>query len=261
MAKPLFPRIAVIGLGLIGSSIARAAHERGLAGNIVGFDANELSLASARKQHYIDVAAKDLAEAAAGSQLIIIATPPSALAGIAEAIAPHLEKGAIVMDVCSVKQAAIDAIAPHIPAGVDFIPAHPIAGSEKSGAGAGRGDLFERKHVIVTPGEAVETGALKAVTAFWKALGARVEAMPPGIHDVVYAYVSHLPHLLAFAAAGPLAAYKEDEKLQSFLRLSESNPALWAEICVLNRENVLAALDRYLDAVAHIAGELNTAPP
>jgi cyclohexadieny/prephenate dehydrogenase len=246
VSQPLFNRIAIIGLGLIGGSIARAARERGLANIIAGFDANDVSVAYARKHKCIDVAAGNVAEAVAGSDLVILATPPFTLEAIAEAIAPHLEKGAIVMDVCSVKQAAMDAIAPHIPEGVEFIPAHPIAGAEKSGASAGRGDLFVQKRVIVTPDHPEQTDALRIVAAFWQDMGARVEAMPAHLHDLVYAYVSHLPHLLAFATSAMLVAYENNGKLQQFLRLSNSNPAMWAEIFSLNQENVLLALDHYL---------------
>jgi len=260
MTKPIFDRIAIIGLGLIGSSIARAAHGNRLAGTIVACDANEVALAYARKHRFIDDAMSNPAKAAARAGLVILATPPSTLGHIAEIIAPHLEKGAIVMDVCSVKQPAIAAIAPHIPEGIDFIPAHPIAGSEKSGVEAGRGDLFAHKHVIITPDEPLHGNALQVVTAFWHALGARVEGMPAALHDLVYAHVSHLPQLLAFAAAGPLAAYRDDEALQKFLRLSHSNPAMWAEIFSLNKDNMLKALDRYLDAISHIMDELKTAP-
>ncbi len=156
VSSSVFDRITIIGLGLIGSSIARAVHERGLAKTIVGCDHNEISLAYARKHGFIDTAESDPPKAVAGSDLVILATPPSTLADIAQSIAPHLKPGAIVMDVCSVKQPAIDAIAPHIPPGVDFIPAHPIAGSEQSGIAAGRADLFERKQVIITPKEPLQ---------------------------------------------------------------------------------------------------------
>lgn len=261
MTKPIFTRIAIIGLGLIGSSIARGARERNLAKIIAGCDANDISLAHARKGGFIDIATQNPAEAAAGSELVILATPPSTLAAIAESIAPHLQQGVIVMDVCSVKQSAIAAIAPHIPKGVDFMPAHPIAGSEQSGVGAGRGDLFEKKRVIVTPDE-LQDQALQTITTFWQNLGARVEGMPAHLHDMIYAHVSHLPQLLAFAAAPLLADYPNasDATLQKFLRLSGSNPAMWADLFLLNKENLLKALDRYLDALMHIGKELAKAP-
>lgn len=262
-ASPLFARITIIGLGLIGSSVARAARAHHLAASISGYDHNEVTLAFARKGGFIDLATSDLKAAVKDSKLIVLATPPSTLGDIAEAIAPYLRPGCIVMDVCSVKQAAIAAIAPHIPDGVHFMPAHPIAGSEHSGVSAGRADLFDRKRVIVTPSDpALEEQILQQVTSFWKGMGARMEAMPPHLHDMIYAYVSHLPQLLAFAA-GTVLENETDEQsdvLTKFLRLSASNPDMWIDIFLLNKDNILKALDRYLDAVLHILKEFSDAP-
>jgi cyclohexadieny/prephenate dehydrogenase len=257
----MFQRITIIGLGLIGSSIARAAHEKKLGKTIVGCDRNEVSLAYARKHGFIDSAEADPAEAVAGSDLVILAAPPSALEELAAAIAPHLAQGALVMDVSSVKQAAIEAVAPHIPAGVTYMPAHPIAGSEHSGISAGRADLFERKRVVITPSDPNDL-AVPLVTAFWHSMGGHVEGMPAHLHDLIYAYVSHLPQLLAFAAARQLEQVDSDgdELLQKFLRLSNSSPTLWVDIFLMNRANLLAALDRYLDVVKHIIAELGDAP-
>ena len=260
----IFDRITIIGLGLIGSSIARCAHERKLAGTITGSDLNEVSLAYARKGGFIDVAMYDPLVAVSESNLVILATPLSTLAEITKTIAPNLRPGMIVMDVASVKQPAMDAITPHLPEGVIFIPAHPIAGSEHSGISAGRSDLFERKRIIVTPAEPVQDKNLQDINSFWQGMGARVEAMPAHLHDMVYAYVSHLPQLLAFAATKPLGDYASGENkpelLQKFLRLSDSSPDLWADIFLLNKENVLKSLDRYLDVLTHITGELEEAP-
>jgi cyclohexadieny/prephenate dehydrogenase len=258
----LFDRITIIGLGLIGSSIARAAHGRMIAKTIVAFDHNEVTLAYARKHDFISLGTTQMQEAVQASQLVIIATPPTTLGDMAEAIAPHLAKGCIVMDVCSVKQAAIDQIAPHLPQHALYIPAHPIAGSEQSGVAAGRADMFEKKRVVVCPSDPKQDMALSSVTEFWNLLGARVEAMPAAVHDVIYAYVSHLPQLLAFAASAPLKKHFDDENdlLQKFLRLSSSNPDLWTEIFVLNKDNIIQALDRYLDVIAHVIEEFAQAP-
>jgi len=257
-----FLRMTIIGLGLIGSSIARAADERKLAETIIGYDSDATSLAYAKREGFIDIATSSLQEAVKNSELIILATPPSTLGEIAAAIAPHLQKNAIVMDVASVKQPAIDAIAPHIPQGVYFIPAHPIAGSEQSGTQAGRADLFEHKRVIVTPEAPEMTDALRQAMRFWQALGAQVEAMPAEAHDVVYAYVSHLPQLLAFSLAAILAPFRDSpsESFQKFTRLGGSSPRLWTDIFILNKNNIISALDRYLDVISHIQSELKTAP-
>ncbi|MDE3016474.1 MAG: prephenate dehydrogenase/arogenate dehydrogenase family protein [Pseudomonadota bacterium] len=253
----MFGRITIIGLGLIGSSIARAAHERKLAKIIVGCDADKASLEYARKHGFVDEAIADPVQAVTGSDLVILATPPSTLGGIAITIAPKLKAGAIVMDVCSVKQPAIDAIVPHLPERVFFIPAHPIAGSEQSGVVAGSADLFNGKRVIVTPEQGEKTPALVAMMQFWQdmGMGVRVEAMPALLHDLAYAYVSHLPQLLAFAAA-PLA----EGAPPPFLRLADSPAVLWENIFELNKENILKALDRYLDVISHIIKELSQAP-
>ncbi len=254
-----FERISIIGLGLIGSSIARAAREHKLAKTIIAFDSNPLALTYARTHGFIDEAAKDVASVAKDCDLVILATPPSGFAEIARQIAPHLANGAIIMDAASIKRMPIQSISQHLPAHVHFIPAHPIAGSEQSGVNAGRADLFTKRHVILTPENAEMTDALSKSVHFWQAMGARVEAMPAELHDMIYAYVSHLPHLLAFAAAHTLGC-NNAEKLRSFLRLSNSNPDLWSELFTLNQDNILAALTRYMDATNHVLQELSQAP-
>lgn len=262
---PLFERITVIGLGLIGSSIARAVKAHHLAGTIIGCDQNDISLAYARKHGFIDTAMHDAKAAVNGSELVVIATPLSSLSAVAQSISPGLRAGAIVMDTCSVKQEAIQAIAPYLPSNVDFMPTHPIAGSEQSGVSAGRADLFDRKRVIITPNDpSQKSQVLQTVTSFWQGMGAKLEGMPPHLHDMIYAYVSHLPQLLARVAAKqcpPEALVsKSDELMQKFTRLSHSDLDMWIEIFMNNRDNLLAALDRYMDVIAHIIHELAEAP-
>lgn len=264
MTTSTFKRITIIGLGLIGSSIARAVRQHNLAEVIVGCDENEISLAFARKENFIDVADANLSTAVAGSDLVILATPPAILADIAETIAPHLAHGAIIMDVASVKQPAIDAISPHLPEHVVFIPAHPIAGSEQTGVRAGRADLFSKKRVIITTAEPPEEKLWEKLSAFWAGMGAKIEAMPPEIHDLIYGYMSHLPQLIAFCLEKPLGKFYEQTEdnpvYKTFLRISHSSPELWAEIFELNKDNILKGLDRYIDVVTHVHNELKTAP-
>lgn len=264
MLPIIFDRICIIGLGLIGGSIARAAHERRIAGHIAVCDPNEVSLAYARKHVIADSFSTSAEECIEGSNLIILSCPPSALEEVMESIAPQLKPGMIVMDVCSVKRPAIAAIAPHIPKGVHYMPAHPIAGSEHSGVTASKSDLFDHKRIVVTPDHPEIDPTLERITVFWQALGARTEAMPPHLHDLIYAYVSHLPQLLAFAAIHPLEDYEaergEDELLQKFLRLSDSNIEMWIDIFLLNHDNILVALDRYIDVITHIRREFEDAP-
>ena len=255
----IFERITIIGLGLIGSSIARAAREYGLANHITGYDKNLLATTYAKTHGFIDREENDAASAVADNQLVILATPPSALENIAKAIAPALNSGAIVMDTASVKRSAIQSISAHLPAHVEYIPAHPIAGSEQSGVQAGRADIFCKHYVIVTPDKAEISEALKQITRFWKATGAVIEAMPAPMHDMIYAYVSHLPHLLAYAAKQTIGD-ADDEKLRTFLRLSDSNIDLWSELFTLNQDNILAGLTRYMDATNHVMQELQQAP-
>jgi hypothetical protein len=168
------------------------------------------------------------------------------------------------MDVASVKRPAIEAIAPHLPEHIIFIPAHPIAGSEKTGVQAGRADLFVKKRVIITPKEPPQAELLDKITNFWAGMGARLEGMPADIHDMIYGYMSHLPQLIAFCVEEPLGEFFEqtDDKpvYKTFLRIAGSDPELWAEIFEINKDNILKGLDRYIDVVTHVHKELKAAP-
>lgn len=262
--KPAFGKVVIIGLGLIGSSIARAATANKLASSIVGVDSNELSLSFALKHGFVTHTSTDAAQAVAGCDVVIIATPSYMLGDICEAISPHLPAGALVMDTGSVKQLPLDVMSELLPAHVLIVPAHPIAGSEKSGVAAGSAELFEKKRVIITPDAPLGHESLQRVTQFWQAMGARVEAMPAELHDTVYGYVSHLPQLLAFAVK-PLVAASDAEcenntQLARFLRISDSDKALWSGIFLLNRDIMIAAANRYIDVIVHIRKELGSAP-
>jgi cyclohexadieny/prephenate dehydrogenase len=259
----MFAQITIIGLGLIGSSIARAVKEYQLAEFIVGCDSSDNTLTYARSHNYIDTAVRDPALAVSGSDMIILAVPPSAIGTIVKKISPKLQPRTIVMDTSSVKQYVIEAVAPYLPLDVDFVPAHPVAGSEQSGGSAGRNDMFQRRRVIITPGEPLSSDVMQAITQFWVGMGARVEGMPAPMHDQIYAYISHLPHLLAFAARNiinvPHTA-TDDPMLQKFLRLSGSRASLWSEIFFYNRTNLIDGLDQYLVALHQIEQELSFAP-
>ncbi len=260
-----FGKITIIGMGLIGSSIARAVRKHGLASSITAVDSNELSLVYARKYGFADQTSLDAAHVVAGSNVVIIATPTHLLADICTAIAPHLAPQTLVMDTGSVKQLPLAVMTKQLPPNVLVVPAHPIAGSEQSGVAAGHEDLFEKRRVIITPEAPLSHGQLQQVNQFWQSLGARVEAMPAALHDTIYGYVSHLPQLLVFAAAPLVAASvpetASDAMLARFLRLAASDKVLWSGILLLNREVMLAAVNRYLDVIAHIRRELETAPP
>jgi len=259
-----YRKMTVIGLGLIGSSIARKAHKLGIASTICGVDSNELSLSYARKQGFIDQVSMSAADAVDGSDIVIIATPTHLLEDICKAIAPKIAQGTLVMDTGSVKQIPLALMSEHLPVHALIVPAHPIAGSEQSGVGAGRDDLFEKKRVIITPSAPLTHAQLQEVNTFWTKLGARVEAMPADMHDTLYGYVSHLPQLLAFAVR-PLvhatdAELSASDTLSRFMRLGRSDISLWCGIFLLNRDVVTTATNRYLDVISHIRKELASAP-
>jgi cyclohexadieny/prephenate dehydrogenase len=259
-----FDCMTIIGLGLIGSSIARAARKHHIAQSITVCDTNQISLGYAMQRKFADFTTDDPAFAVKEADLVIFATPVNTYEAIAKAIAPHLRPHTLIMDVGSVKQKAMEAIAPHLPKNVIYVPAHPIAGSEKTGVSAGRADLFNKKRVIITPEAPLGPKEMKLASKFWEALGSRVEAMPPAIHDHVYGYVSHLPQLLAFAAAHVVQATEKEiadhPVLQQFLRLAGSDKMMWAELFILNSESISQGLDRYLDAITHVQKELKNAP-
>jgi cyclohexadieny/prephenate dehydrogenase len=259
-AAPVCEKLTIIGLGLIGSSIARAARKYHIAETIVGSDASDIALTYARSKKIIDIAMNDIATAVRDSRIVIIATPPLAMEQVASFMAPSLARGAIVMDVASVKVPIMKVISRHLPSHVDYVPAHPIAGSEQSGVSAGQADLFRDRRIILSPNEPLRDQVLQLVTRFWGAMGARVEGVPPELHDIIYAHVSHLPQLIAFATRGLIPSAGGDPILSRFLRLGSSNPVMWHEIALLNRDNILAALDRYLDVLWHIKKELSEAP-
>lgn len=257
---PAFRRVAILGFGLIGASLARAIRKAGLGGQITAYDASAESLRYGKEQNMIDETAAAAADAAREADLVLIATPPAAFGNIAQNIGVSLKRGALVMDMGSVKEAAMQAIAPHLPATVDYIPAHPIAGREQSGAQAGVDSLFEGRRVIITPAPGAREHALHTAMLFWQALGSKPEAMPADLHDVIYATVSHLPQLAAFAAA-PLVHIHRSESgafplFARFTRLCDSSPDLWAQIFALNAKPLLVVLQTYLQGVYQILSEL-----
>lgn len=256
---PAFSRIAVIGLGLIGSSFARAVKQHHPGTPLAGCDSDTAHRDAAHA--YCDTVTGDAAQAVSGADLVVIAARQGAFESIARAIGPALAAGTIVTDTGSVKQAAIDAIVPHLPAHAMFIPGHPIAGGEKSGPHHGSADLFAERLTLLTPQEPEMTAALARVKHLWTQIGAQVELMPPGLHDRIYACVSHLPHLLAFGAAHALAAQNLPplplpDSCRRFLRIGGADGPLWSDICLANREEMLRTLEDYLPLIAQIHGEL-----
>lgn len=255
MAEPVFDRLAIVGAGLIGSSIARAARDYGAAREIAILDASAPVMARVRELGIADEASGDPARALKGAGLVIICTPVGVCGAVAEAIAPYLEEGAILSDVGSVKGAVVAQIAPHAPPGVHFIPAHPIAGTEFSGPDAGFATLFQNRWSILTPLAGADAGAVARLADFWTRIGAKVETMSPEHHDKVLALTSHLPHLIAYNIVGTADDFGEQTRsevikfsasgFRDFTRIAASDPTMWRDIFLNNREAVLEMLGRF----------------
>ena len=254
-AAPLFGKIALIGFGLIGGSIARAAREQGLAGAIVTTARSAKSRARVLELGIVDRVVETNAEAAEGADLVILCIPVGACGAVAQEIAAHLKPGAIVSDVGSVKGAVVRDMAPHLPAGVHFVPAHPVAGTEHSGPDSGFPELFINRWCILTPPDGADTDAVEKLRAFWAAIGARVEIMTPDHHDLVLAITSHLPHLIAYTIVGTadeLAQVTSSEVIKfsaggfrDFTRIAASDPVMWRDVFLANKEAVLEMLGTF----------------
>ncbi len=253
----LVQRLALIGIGLIGSSIARGAREWGLAETIVISTRSRDTLARAEALGLGDVYEADAARAVEGADLVIVSVPVGASEAVAQAIAPHLKPGAIVSDVGSVKASVVKQMAPHIPAGVHFVPAHPIAGTEHSGPDAGFSTLFRNRWCILTPQAETDPAAIDTVGRFWSALGANVDQMDADHHDMVFAIVSHIPHLIAYNIVGTaqhLEVVTNNEVIKfsasgfrDFTRLASSDPTMWRDVFLHNKDAVIEMLGRFTE--------------
>ncbi|MCX7323904.1 MAG: prephenate/arogenate dehydrogenase family protein [Hyphomicrobiales bacterium] len=254
-ARPLINTLAIIGMGLIGSSLARAARELNLAGRIAAADRDEAVTERVRVLGLSDLATTSAMEACADADLVILCTPVGISARVAEEIAPALKRGAILSDVGSVKGVILDQVGPLVPAGVHFIPAHPVAGTEHSGPDAGFASLFLSRWCILTPPEGADAQAIATLRAFWEGMGAIVEIMSAPHHDLVLAITSHLPHLIAYnivGTANDLEAVTQSEVIKfsaggfrDFTRIAASDPTMWRDIFLHNKEAVLEMLGRF----------------
>jgi cyclohexadieny/prephenate dehydrogenase len=253
--RPNFDRIALIGFGLIGGSIARAAREQGLAKEIVTTARSATSRARVVELGVVDRVVETNAEAVKGADLVILCIPVGACGAVAAEIAPHLKPGAIISDVGSVKAAIVKDMAPHLPASVHFVPAHPVAGTENSGPDSGFAELFINRWCILTPPEGTDTNAVEKLRAFWSAIGAKVEIMTAEHHDLVLAITSHLPHLIAYTIVGTadeLAQVTSSEVIKfsaggfrDFTRIAASDPTMWRDVFLANKEAVLEMLGTF----------------
>jgi cyclohexadieny/prephenate dehydrogenase len=257
----VFPRIAVIGTGLIGASVALAARATGAADSIALYDADARVREEARALTLGEVF-DDAAAAAANADLVLLCVPVGAMADALRGAAPGLKLGVIISDVGSVKQAVVEALAPVMPPTATFVPGHPIAGTERSGPAAGFTTLFQGRWHILTPlcDSPADQAAVAKLTAFWETLGAKIDVMSPERHDVVLAVTSHLPHLIAFnivAMAEDLESVTESEVVKysasgfrDFTRIAASDPTMWRDVFLNNREAVLEVLGRFSEDLA-----------
>jgi cyclohexadieny/prephenate dehydrogenase len=262
MTAPLFHRLALIGTGLIGSSIARAARAQGLVGQIVATARSAATRRRVIELGLADQVADTNAAAVEGADLVIACMPVGQCADVAREIAPYLKRGAILSDVGSVKAQVVRDMAPHLPAGVHFVPAHPVAGTEYSGPDAGFAELFIGRWCILTPHNA-DAAAIERLSEFWRGMGAKVATMSAEHHDLVLAITSHVPHLIAYSIVGTaddLAAVTRSEVLQysaggfrDFTRMAASDPTMWRDIFLANKSGVLEMLRRFNQDVAKLA--------
>ena len=256
MSEP-FTRVALIGLGLINSSLARVLRGKAPATEIVGCARSQATLDTSMALGFVDRVTLDPAEAVEGCDLVVLGTPVGTFAALAAQIGPHLAEGAILTDVGSVKGAVVSALSPHVPAGVHLVPGHPVAGTEHSGPEAGFAELFEGRWCILTPPQGADPAAVERTAALWRMAGMTVELMDVEHHDAVLAITSHLPHLIAYNIVGTVTDLEEETKqevfkyaaagFRDFTRIASSDPIMWRDIFLNNRGAVLEMLGRFTE--------------
>ena len=258
--KTLFNRLALIGVGLIGSSIARAARLENAVGSIVATARSPETRRRVAELGLADQVVETNVAAVEGADLVVVCIPVGACGAVAQEIGPHLSPGAIVSDVGSVKSGVVRDMHPHLPSHVHFVPAHPVAGTEYSGPDAGFAELFVNRWCILTPPENTDAQATEKLAAFWRLLGANVETMTPEHHDLVLAVTSHLPHLIAYTIVGTadeLQNVTRSEVLKfsaggfrDFTRIAASDPTMWRDVFLANKDAVLEVLGRFNEDIS-----------
>tara|TARA_R110002110_G_scaffold85816_4_gene223879 strand:- start:222022 stop:222993 length:972 start_codon:yes stop_codon:yes gene_type:complete len=264
----IFDRVTIIGIGLIGSSVAQAIRANGLAGHVACHDADGDVRARAEALDIVDSMHADIMSAVDGADLVVVATPVGACGAVAGAMSGHLKQGAIVTDVGSVKGSVITAMAPHIPDGVHLVPGHPVAGTEHSGPESGFAELFQNRFSILTPPPGADANAVATLSRLWQGMGADVEVMDAEHHDRVLAITSHLPHLIAYTIVGTAAdleteleAQPRDDEVvttrevikysaggfRDFTRIAASDPVMWRDVFLLNKDAVLEMVERFTE--------------
>ena len=257
---PIYNRLALIGFGLIGGSIARAARAQKAVRSIVATARSPETRRRVAEFGIVDQVVETNVAAVEGADLVIVCIPVGACGAVAKEIGPHLMKGATVSDVGSVKGSVVRDMAPHLPDGVHFVPGHPVAGTENSGPDSGFAELFVNRWCLLTPPQGTDQAAVEKLTAFWRLLGANVESMPPDHHDLVLGITSHLPHLIAYTIVGTadeLSEVTRSEVLKfsaggfrDFTRIAASDPTMWRDIFLANKDAVLEMLGRFSEDLA-----------
>ena len=264
----IYNRVALIGLGLIASSMFWAMKRGGLAAEVTGYARSQTTRDTARRIGLCDRVCDTAAEAVAGADLVVLCVPVGAMGAVAAEIAPHLAQGATVSDVGSVKRAVIEVVGPHLPDHVHFIPAHPLAGTEHSGPESGFATLFDNRWCILVPVEGTEPAALDRLTRLWQGIGANVDTMEADHHDLVLAVTSHAPHLIAYTMVGvadDLRRVTDSEVIKysaagfrDFTRIAASDPTMWRDVFLTNKEATLEILGRFTEELFALQRAIRT---
>jgi prephenate dehydrogenase len=262
-----FNNVTIIGVGLIGGSLAKIMKAAGLAGRIAGTGRSRKSLEQALKLGIIDVIKEDRAQAVDSADLVVLASPVGTFEQIVREIGPRMKSGAILTDVGSVKGDLVRRMEKLLPSGISYVPGHPIAGKEKYGVAEATETLFRGAKCILTPTKKTGAASLESVKSLWAAAGAQVLLMDADIHDRVFAAVSHVPHVAAYAMVNTVAALNTGTEnyidfsgagFKDFTRIAASSPEIWKDICLLNRANIVEIIDRYEDALDKLKKAINT---
>ena len=264
----IYDRVALIGLGLIASSMAHAMRRAGLATEIVGTARSRATREAAATLGICDRVVATSAEAVAGADLVVLATPIGAMGAVAAEVAPHLASGATLTDVGSVKREVIDSVGPHLPAHARFVPGHPLAGTEHSGPASGFAELFDNRYVLLTPPEGTAPEAVARLGRLWRGCGANVEQMDPDHHDLVLAVTSHAPHLIAYTMVGvadDLRRVTDSEVIKysaagfrDFTRIAASDPTMWRDVFLTNKDATLEILGRFTEELFALQRAIRT---
>ena len=264
----IYDRVALIGLGLIASSMFWAMKRGGLAGEVTGYARSAATRDTARRIGLCDRVCDTAAEAVAGADLVVLCVPVGAMGAVAAEIAPHLKPGATVSDVGSVKAAVIQAVGPHLPDNVHFIPAHPLAGTEHSGPESGFATLFDNRWCLLVPVEGTDADALDRLSRLWAGMGANVDTMEADHHDLVLAVTSHAPHLIAYTMVGvadDLRRVTDSEVIKysaagfrDFTRIAASDPTMWRDVFLTNKEATLEILGRFTEELFALQRAIRT---